>query len=355
VAANTFPATAASRQWLDERSTPWQARWDRAPGQCQHQKSWVVDGGRGTETAFVGGINLNQGSVAGPDHAARAVHEREGNVHDLYVEARGPVAGDVTANFVQRWNGASQRSADHGCWPADGTDDLDRPPPTETGAGRVPAQITRSILPGLYGLAEGENSVREQYLAAIDGARSWIHVENQILLSRAVLEALDRALGRGVAVTALVPAEPMPILRAAAAHPGIAAAFDALAGLARHRRFTLAAPAVDDGPGRYEEVYVHAKIALIDDGWATIGSTNLVFTSFQGDTEINLSWWDPTSVAELRARLLAEHLAEDTAGLPPADAAARFAAVAGANRRRRERGEPLVGHAVEIDPAGWAR
>jgi phosphatidylserine/phosphatidylglycerophosphate/cardiolipin synthase-like enzyme len=219
----------------------------------------------------------------------------------------------------------------------------------------VTAQITRSILPGLYGLPAGENSVREQYLAAIEGARTWIHLENQILLSKAVLEAVDRALDRGVAVTALVPAEPMPVLRDAAAHPGIAAAFSALADLARHDRFVLAAPAVDAGPGAYEEVYVHAKAALVDDGWATIGSTNLVFTSFQGDTEMNLSWWDVASVTALRVELLAEHLARDTSRLGPAEAADRFAEVAAANRVRRARGERLVGHAVEIDPAGWAR
>jgi phosphatidylserine/phosphatidylglycerophosphate/cardiolipin synthase-like enzyme len=305
--------------------------------------------------AFVGGINLNQGSVAWPDHHAREVHEREGNIHDLYVEARGPVAGDVTANFVLRWNRASERDRADGRWPPDAGDDLDQPPETIIERGTVPAQITRSILPGLYGLAGGENSVREQYLGAIDGARSWIHLENQILLSKVVLEAVDRALGRGVAVTALVPAEPMPVLREAAAHPGIAAAFERLAALARHDGFVLAAPAVDDGPGRYEEVYVHAKAALVDDGWATVGSTNLVFTSFQGDTEMNLSWWDPASVRSLRVDLMAEHLAEDTSTLEPAEAATRFAVTAAANRERRRRGEALVGHVVAVDPAGWAR
>lgn len=352
---NTFPGAAESHDLLASRSTLWQARWDRVGGQCQHQKSWVIDGGAAAEIAFVGGINLSRGSVAWPDHAARKVHEREGNIHDLYVQARGPVARDVTANFVERWNLASERDGSHGCWPAAGTDDLEPPSPTTTEVGTVAAQVTRSILPDLYGLSDGENSVREQYLAAIDGARLWVHLENQILLSKAVLEALARALERGVAVTALVPAEPMPVLRQAAAHPGIAAAFDALGDLAHHDRFALAAPAVDSGAGGYEEVYVHAKAALVDDGWATIGSTNLVFTSFQGDTEMNLSWWDPGSVSALRSELMAEHLGEDTSMLGPADAADRFAAGARANRRRREQGERLVGHAVEIDPAGWAR
>jgi cardiolipin synthase len=349
-----LPATADTHAALDERAGGWQVRWDRVAGQCQHQKSWVMDGGRTEEVAFVGGINLNQGSIAWPEHSPRDQHEREGNIHDLYVEVRGPVAGDVTANFVERWNLASERNADHGDWPVDATTDLaECESPASVGA--IRAQVTRSILPDLYGRAEGENSVREQYLAAVDGARDWIHIENQILLSNAVLEGLDRALERGVAVTALVPAEPMPVLAQAAAHPGIAAAFDALASLARHERFTLAVLTVNAGTGAYEEVYVHAKAALVDDGWATIGSTNLVFTSFQGDTEMNLSWWDRASVHTLRTELMAEHLDEDTATLEAGQAADRFATVARANRERKLRGEPLVGHAVAIDPAGWAR
>ncbi|MEL7206784.1 MAG: phospholipase D-like domain-containing protein, partial [Actinomycetota bacterium] len=217
------------------------------------------------------------------------------------------------------------------------------------------AQVTRSILPGLYGSDAGENSVREQYLVAIDAARTWIHLENQILLSRAVLAALDEALERGVHVSALVPAEPMPVLKEAAAHPGIAAAFDALDALGRHPHFTLAAPAVNTEDGSYQEVYVHAKAALIDDAWATIGSTNLVFTSFQGDTEMNLSWWDELGVRDLRVRLLEEHLGEDTGELDAIGAARRFATRAEANRTARAAGRPLVGHAVAIDPGGWAR
>lgn len=350
-----LPATPDSHAHFDERGSAVQVRWDRVPGQCQHQKSWVVDGGTDTEVAFVGGINLNQGSVAWPGHAAREVHEREGNIHDLYVEAVGPVAGDVTANFVERWNLASERGEPHGDWPVDATTDLPAPTPTVASAGSVAAQVTRSILPDLYGRAEGENSVREQYLTAVDGARHWIHIENQILLSNAVLEGLDRALTRGVAVTALVPAEPMPVLAQAAAHPGIAAAFDTLAGLARHERFTLAVLTVDAGPDAYEEVYVHAKAALVDDVWATIGSTNLVFTSFQGDTEMNLSWWDPATARSLRDELMEEHLGEPTDGLDIEAVVERFATVARANATRRAAGEPLVGHAVAIDPAGWAR
>ena len=54
---------------LDARGSRFRIRWDRAPGPyCQHQKSWLIDAGQASETAFVGGINLTaQGDgLAGP-------------------------------------------------------------------------------------------------------------------------------------------------------------------------------------------------------------------------------------------------------------------------------------------------
>jgi phosphatidylserine/phosphatidylglycerophosphate/cardiolipin synthase-like enzyme len=52
---------------LNERRSGLKIRWDRAyPGFCQHQKSWLIDAGAETETAFVGGINLNPHSMVAP-------------------------------------------------------------------------------------------------------------------------------------------------------------------------------------------------------------------------------------------------------------------------------------------------
>jgi len=65
--------------------------------------------------------------------------------------------------------------------------------------------------------------------------------------------------------------------------------------------------------GRYQDVYVHAKAALVDDAWATIGSTNVASRSFYADTELNASLWDPGTARALRAALFREHLGVDTA------------------------------------------
>ena len=353
-ADDVFPADEAAADLLADRGTGWQARWDSAGRQCQHQKVWLVDAGTSDEVVFVGGINIGAGSMAGPDHAEAPEPWRYGNIHDLHCLVRGPVATDVHENFTMRWNGASERGREHGAWPPDGTDDLPPAGGRSAPAGETRAQIIRSVLPGLYdALPDGENSVREQYLAAISAARDYVYLENQILLSRAVLEVLGEALGRGVRVVAMVPGDPMPVLAAARSHPGVAAGFDALAALGRREGFCLAAPAARRSWG-YEEVYVHAKAAVVDDAWATIGSTNLIFTSIQGDTEMNVSFWDGDLVRGLRSRLVGEQGGFDASGMSGVEAMDRLAGVARSNAGRRLAGEALQGFVCAIDPATWA-
>ncbi|SUZ59045.1 uncharacterized protein METZ01_LOCUS11899 [marine metagenome] len=357
---DTFGGTESSIGMLGSRSTRWQARWDAVGRQCQHQKAWLVDAGTDAEVAFVGGINIGKGSMAGPDHAEPnpgpevVGDDRYADVHDVHCLVRGPVATDVHDNFVMRWNGASERGREHGSWPPGETDDLPAPA-TRTGElGPTTAQIQRSVLPGLYeALPAGENSVREQYLSAIAAAGYYVYIEDQILLSRVVLVALRDALERGVLVVASVPGNPMPELAAARAHPGIAAGYDALAALGAYDGFCLSAPCARADRG-YREVYVHAKTAVVDDLWATIGSTNLVFSSFQGDTEMNVSFWDADVARAFRVRQVDEQGGFSSVGMDGREAMVRIMEVARENSRRRTAGEDLDGFACAIDPAGWA-
>jgi len=366
-ADDVFPGDRTSAELLAGRGTMWSVRWDAVGRNCQHQKVWLVDAGTPDAVAFVGGINITRGSMASRDHVQPdsslgfSPGERYSNIHDVHCLVRGPCLADVHDNFVLRWNGASERGRRHGSWPDGETSDLDRRPVDEvpTVLGPTTAQVQRSILPGLYdALPEGENSVREQYLSAIAGARDYVYVEDQILLSRAVLVALRQALERGVLVMASVPGDPMPELAAARAHPGIAAGYEALASLAAYDGFCLSAPAVRR-PWGVEEVYVHAKTAVVDDAWATIGSTNLVFSSFQGDTEMNLSFWDAGSGAgavarSLRVRQVDEQGGFDSEAMDGRTALAQLIGVARENASSRAGGGSWNGFACAIDPAGWA-
>ncbi|MBV14434.1 MAG: hypothetical protein CL505_05105 [Actinobacteria bacterium] len=353
-ADDTLPGDEESTALLAGRATGWQARWDAVGMRCQHQKAWLIDAGTPDEVAFVGGINIGAGSMAGRDHDEPARHGRDANIHDVHCMVRGPVATDVHDNFVMRWNGASERDRKHGAWPVGGTDNMAPPTARTEPAGDTTAQIVRSVLPGLYPeLPDGENSIRAQYLAAIVAAQEYVYIEDQILLSRVVLVELAEALERGVAVVALVPGDPMSELARYREFPGIAAGYDALAALARHPGFCLAAPAARRSWG-YEEIYVHSKTMVVDDRWATIGSANLIFTSFQGDTEMNVSFWDSEVARSFRVRQVDEQGGFDSAVMGGREAVGRLAEVAGGNAERRARGEGLAGFACRIDPTTWA-
>lgn len=250
----TYPIDAPPRPGV-------KIRWDRAVGPyCQHQKSWMVDA-----TGFVGGLNLTAVAL-----------ER----HDAYVEIDGPSAADVARNFVERWNAASERHD---------SDDLPLPTTVPAACGSSAVQIQRML--------RGETSILEQYERAIDAAQHTIHIENQAIPIPRIAARLDQALQRGVEVLLLVPAVPEHYVYDARKDPSRRALFEGVEALGRHERFRLAGL----------PVYVHAKLMIVDDAWATIGSCNLHAYSLGGHAEMNASIWDETVARNLRQRLLRQH------------------------------------------------
>ena len=62
-------------------------------------------------------------------------------------------------------------------------------------------------------------------------------------------------------------------------------------------------------PFTYRPIYVHAKVAIVDDEWLTVGSANLNARGLGTDSEINAVVRDPDVARNLRVDLWAEHLA----------------------------------------------
>ena len=347
-----FPGNATERTWLLERGSRFYARWDYQFRGCQHQKSWLIDAGEVGEVAFVGGINVDRMSLV--DRGHRSPEPRE-HYHDVYVELRGPVASDVCCNFVMRWNDATERWREDGVWPPGGAgEDLPSPSRVTPACGDVTVQMSRTLRPLSHPeFPAGERSVLEQYVNAIDAARHWIYMENQLFASALLFERLDAALRRGVEVVVVVPRSPLPQVRESRRNPKTAHLFEALAALGKHERFTLAGLVVMDAPGVYRDVYVHAKMAIVDDVWATVGSANLDGSSLERNTELNGTWWDARIARELRRHLFAEHLGDDGATDEAGAALERFRELADEHGRRLTRGESLRGLAVVIDPARY--
>jgi cardiolipin synthase len=340
----TFAGTQADFDWLAARGSRFSARWDRAPrAYCHHQKCWLIDAGRPSETAFIGGINPTFPLVE-PGHVDGEPR------HDVYVEIAGPCASDVHHNFVQRWNETSERTQALGAFGQHSHSALAFPTRASQPRGQSIVQIQRNIHAGCYGdahaapdsapysIAHGERSITDQYLLAINGARRSIYLENQALPVPAIAGALEDALKRGVYVVLLVPGEPEGHIAQWRLRPESKEFFAQIEALGRYANFTLAAIAGPTPAGGRRYVYVHAKLMLVDDVWATIGSCNLHANSLFGHSEMNATVWDPEAVRALRCQLFLEHLGEDTSHLDDVSALQLYERIARENDARWQAG-----------------
>jgi cardiolipin synthase A/B len=82
-------------------------------------------------------------------------------------------------------------------------------------------------------------------------------------------------------VAILVPAQPETHVREARRDPSRRLLFDRVAGLAQYERFSLVGIAAMNGEGERRDIYVHGKIMLIDDEWATTDRATSTPTRFQ--------------------------------------------------------------------------
>lgn len=345
-----FAGAAEDHELLENNSSAISARWDRTQGRyCHHQKFWLIDAGQSHELAFVGGSNLTPGNEGEPGHGGK--NQR----HDIYAELSGPSTTDVHHNFVQRWNGASERFLSDGVYGPVGKDDLVYPQRVSSAAGDQLVQIQRNmhancytadeypLYESNYDIAQGELSILEQYCSAIDAARRTVYIENQAIPIPMVAQRLDQALRRGVEVIILVPPPSNQL-----------ADVQSLAPLYRHNRFMLSGIAGRDAQGMRHPVYVHAKTMLIDDCWATIGSCNLHSGSMSGHSELNASIWSPEFVHALRCELFAEHLQIDTSHLDDLSAFELYRTFAEGNATKHANGDlGWNGNVIRLDPGSY--
>ena len=94
-----------------------------------------------------------------------------------------------------------------------------------------------------------------------------------------------------------------------------------------------------------DPIYVHAKVAIVDDRWLTIGSANLNEHSLFNDTEMNVVAHDPDLARRTRLRLWAEHLelAEDEIPDDPVRAIDElWKPISEEQLERRQAGQPLT-------------
>jgi phosphatidylserine/phosphatidylglycerophosphate/cardiolipin synthase-like enzyme len=260
------------------------------PFHCHHEKTIVIDG----ELAFVGGIDLTD--AAGDrydtqDHQAR----RRIGWHDASTRLRGPAVADVAEHFRLRWHELTGEEL-----PAP----IASPP-----AGQTTVQVLRTVQEDMYeALPHGDFRIFESYMRAFRGAQKLIYVENQFLWSPELVSVIADKLRNPPSpefrVIVLLPAKANN--GAEDSQGQVSVLIDADNGGGRFLAATIRSlSAAED---RADQLYVHAKVAVVDDRWLIVGSANINAHSFYNDTEMCVATDDADLALDTRVRLWAEHL-----------------------------------------------
>jgi cardiolipin synthase A/B len=194
---------------------------------------------------------------------------RFGYWRDTHVRLEGPVVADLQRVFAEDWDFATGEAVN-------GPRYFPELPP----AGRHCVQVLES------GPDQEPNSIREVYFAAVLAARQRLWIATPYFVpDRGLLDALRLARLRGVDVRLLCLHKPDHFLSYHASRYYFA---DMLAFGAKVYEYTRG--------------MMHAKVVLVDDGWAMVGSPNLDNRSLHLNFEIACVLYSPDLVAELDAR-----------------------------------------------------
>jgi len=241
-----------------------------------HRKIVVID----AELAFVGGINFSADHLADFGPMAK---------QDYAVEVRGPIVAAIhrfvlgmlprerrrtLRQLLGEWLERRRREA------------AERWSDARPGQGVLAAFVVRDN--GVH-----RNDIERQYRIAFRAAQSYVCLANAYFFpGYRLLRDMRRAARRGVRVELILQGEPdMPIVR--------------IAARMLYEHLLRAGGRIHE----YCERPLHGKVAVVDDEWATVGSSNLDPLSLSLNLEANLMLRDRGFAMDLRRRL--ERLIEE--------------------------------------------
>lgn len=249
--------SAAQRaQFLEQATAHFEVR--NHPGglaRTDHRKVVVIDGLLG----ITGGINVGQ------DHFSR--------VQDVMVPIIGPAVRHIAEAFSKTWDedGEPLSAADQAIF-MQGDEAIKTAGVARFGAFVDSADATARVLT----TDDKSHDIELAYLEAIDGAKGLIQLEQQYMTEGRIVEALERAVKRGVTVRAIVPEDQEN-------------EFDLGNSLSYLRLLEASKP---PGAGKIDLRYyrtggtwsyhVHSKVLTVDGKRALIGSANVDQRAMRG-------------------------------------------------------------------------
>lgn len=285
-----------------------------------HQKIVVID----DSMAFCGGIDMTAERWDTRDHLDD--HPKRvgpgGKKHEPWHDATSAFEGAAARRLGDlaraRWKAATGEELqpcqmDNDCWPAE----------LEPTFRDMRLGIARTI-PKMDDV-EPVHEIEAVYLDLIARAKRFIYAESQYFASREIAHAMAERLAEedGPEIVLINPHTAEGWLEPIAMDTARARLVEALRRVDRHGRFRVYHPVTQRGA----EIYVHAKVTIVDDQVLRVGSSNFNNRSLQLDTECDvlLSTDEPgcedlgDQITHVRNDLLAEHL-----GVSVDEIAARF-------------------------------
>lgn len=248
--------------------------WFRRGISRTHRKMCVVD----RSQAFVGGININDDWIADHDPKLRLPAPR----WDFAVGIRGPLVADVSQSLHAQWARSGKLGLRSRL-------ELMRPSyRAALGRGRRDLEGADTSQSMRASLVVRDNllnrrSIQRAYLQALGHARESILFANPYFApSRKLRRALEAAASRGVQVTLLLGVGQFPLQ-------------DAVAHSFYPRLLRCGVTIVE-----YRHTQLHGKVAVVDDMWATVGSSNYDGLSMFVNQEANVVVQDKGFATTLR-------------------------------------------------------
>ena len=314
----------ALKQFLSVRAAYWLFRWWLAKpihmkfdsshpvGCSHHQKIVILD-----ETfAACGGIDIAMRRWDTRDHAPEDPNRTTPNGkpyqpwHDITMIMRGPVAGALADLGRERWQVATHKQIEQlkrdgeGYWPEE------CPPMFED----VDIAIARTRAE--YDDVEEVRENEALFIDMIGHAKRFIYIENQYFTSpriaAAIVERLDEEDPPEIVM--VMPRTGDGFLEAKAMDGTRQRLWDTIAKSKRGENFRLYIPVNAAG----ENIYVHAKLSIVDDRLIRVGSSNLNNRSMGLDSECdviidcglpqNAGKGHEDEIRKIRQDLMAEHL-----------------------------------------------
>jgi phosphatidylserine/phosphatidylglycerophosphate/cardiolipin synthase-like enzyme len=278
-----------------------------------HQKFVVLrhDDDPSKDVAFAGGIDLCHGRRDDAEHEGdpqsvpmAAAYGPHPPWHDVQLELRGPAVHVLDTVFRERWDDPNSPDEDHPlAWIHDKlhhtrlhADPLPEqlPPPPECGPHYVQTLRTYPAIRPPYNFApNGERSVARGYTKAIKRARRLIYLEDQYMWSAEVARLFAETLSDNPQLHLVVVVPRVPDQDGAfAARPQLVGRWQAIEMCQRAGENRVHVFDVENPAGM--PVYVHAKVCVADDVWASVGSDNFNRRSWTHDSELSDAVLDTT-------------------------------------------------------------